>query len=89
MTRKYSNKLRNEHKRVRDLKRTLQHAQKLSKAYLASVEGKPRKERRAIARDKLLPQDRRCPKCMDVKTNSRQWVVMDGKAICKSCHMMK
>ena len=52
----------------------------------AEKEGRPRAQRRAEARAKLLPTDRRCPECQQIVVNSRSWVVKDGVVICRSCY---
>lgn len=44
-----------------------------------------RTELRRRRRDARLPKDRRCPKCGSIKTDSRQWVVTVGSAVCRSC----
>ena len=49
------------------------------------VQGKPRRDRRAIARRKLIPNDCICPNCGEVVLESNRWVVTKPYAICKSC----
>jgi len=49
-------------------------------------EARSLKERRAEHRAKLLPKDRRCPKCKVVKVKSKRWVVVNGNAVCLSCY---
>jgi hypothetical protein len=66
--------------------------------------GLTKSERRALARDALLPADRRCPLCGVVKLESRRWVIVQSTegidassliassalpiAVCKSCRML-
>lgn len=71
---------RKEHKRIKDLIRTLEHK--------APREGRDKRDRRAAIRNSALPPDRVCPLCNKIKLSSRSWVV--GKhaqydAICRSC----
>lgn len=35
--------------------------------------------------EKLLPRDRRCPRCQLIKVERMRWVVDGGRAICRSC----
>jgi hypothetical protein len=72
-------------KHFADLKNNQELVEHLNKG--REREGRPRSERRAEAREQLLPKDRTCPLCLEVKLRSRQWVVTDEGARCKSCHM--
>ena len=45
-----------------------------------------RKELRRAQRLALLPRDRRCPICKEIKLNSRRWVIKDGLVLCLTCH---
>lgn len=47
---------------------------------------KSRKERRRIAREKLLPADRICEECGNYVPNSRSWVVKDNEVMCLRCY---
>jgi rubredoxin len=47
--------------------------------------GRPRSERRAEARARLLPEPRVCPTCGVVKPRSKQWVVRGSIVQCLSC----
>jgi rubredoxin len=49
--------------------------------------GLPRHERRRRTRERALPKDRVCPLCGLVKLASRQWVINEKGAFCKSCFM--
>lgn len=80
---------RRELKRNRDLLNTLRDIKRLERAHECPREGKPRSERRRERRDKSLPTDRVCPLCKGVKLKSRQWVVVNGRAMCKSCWMLE
>jgi rubredoxin len=71
MSGKYDNSRREEAAKQRRLRLALEQ----SRRGIRSREGRPRKERRAAERDKLLPADRVCPKCGKMKLRSKQWVV--------------
>jgi rubredoxin len=47
--------------------------------------GRPRSERRAEARARLLPEPRVCPTCGMAKPRSKQWVVRENIVQCLSC----
>lgn len=34
----------------------------------------------------MIPQDRKCPECLQIFLNSRQWVISHGKPRCIACH---
>jgi hypothetical protein len=73
---------RRDRKYFADLRATLDEA---SADVKQRFEGRPRAERRREARERLLPADRRCPRCGVVVLESRRWVVVDGVAICLRC----
>lgn len=88
MARRYDMTNRLIKKAAADLKRTLQDLEEVS-ATLTRREGRPRKERRKARRLEMLPSSMRCPRCGEVKLNSRQWVVTDGAPCCKACWMKR
>ncbi len=77
----YDMGLRMVKKQMRDLHNTLKAIKQDTRTR------RTRKERRAATREVLLPADRVCPRCTDVVTSSRRWVVKDGIIVCKSCWM--
>lgn len=83
MTRKYTQKVRRRQKQMRDVIRTLET---LERAEQPRKVGRPLSERRADARARQLPPDRKCEGCGEVVLESRRWVVVDGVARCLSCH---
>lgn len=83
MARKYNAKYRRLKALMRDLKRTLELADKPVR------EGRPRRVRRAENRSGELPRDRKCPVCKELKLKSRQWVVKHGIVCCVSCYRIR
>lgn len=80
MPRKYNNSRKRQLATLNDLVKSLRPPS-------LRAEGRPRSERRAIAREKKIPKDRRCPRCGEVVLKSRSWVISsDNEAICLACH---
>lgn len=68
---------------LRILKESLEYFERVSDVR----ESKTKKQRRRELRDSLLPVDRICPCCHELKLESRQWVVVKGQTVmCLSCH---
>jgi len=44
-----------------------------------------RRLHRLRQRERLLPRDRKCPKCRQVKVDSRQWVALSAGSVCLAC----
>lgn len=47
---------------------------------------RPRKLRRVEQRRAAIPADRKCQMCGEIREKSRQWVVINEIAVCKSCY---
>jgi hypothetical protein len=78
----------------RNMSRTLRQlidAQVVDSVIPRQKSGRPRRERRAEHRESLLPKDRICPFCNEVKLKSRQWVIENHAGVivagCKGCWM--
>jgi len=77
--RSYDNSRRRLAAEYRKLKQMLQ--------VLGRREGRPRAQRRREARSAQIPESRICPVCGQPKPASRQWVLTDDRARCRSCWM--
>ncbi len=73
----YDMKWRKLKKQNADMLKTLEQAQRKVR------EGSSLKERRAAAREALLPKDRVCPVCKRVVLESRRWV---RGVMCLKCY---
>ena len=74
-------------KQFKDLKRTLEDIEREERRLISrEKKSMSRAERRHVARQLLLPPDRVCPLCGEVKIKSKQWVVLPSSGLmCLSC----
>jgi rubredoxin len=75
---------REDRKFSNDLLRTLKDIERDADIEVSDTQHRIRVERR-----RMLPRDLVCPVCHSVKVRSRQWVVRDGIAVCRSCFFKK
>ena len=70
------------------LKRAVEELKRVNRR--RNSKGRPRSERRAEARRKLLPKNRIYPVCKNIITESRGWVLKheDGP-MCRSCYFKR
>lgn len=69
-------------KAMRDLKRTLETLRRLEQQEAEGGEA-------CVSRHDRIPASKVCPLCLETKTASRQWSVLEGRlAVCLSCHRM-
>lgn len=70
---------------LRKAKQTTQSKEKWRKH--AEVSNLKRRLSRLTIRLAAIPADFKCPKCGHKKLKNRMWVIVDGVAICKGCHL--
>jgi hypothetical protein len=86
MPRRYNSPTRERQKAISDLLRQQADVERRELAEKNKKEGRPRSERRRIAREKLLPDNRICPACNECVLESNKWAVVDCVATCLSCY---